>query len=102
MQALARQTDPHTSHIAAERIEQTSATDHRRMLLEAVLRHPGSTCGELATIVGLQSHQAGKRLPELREAGFVVNGPARKCSQNGTVMRTWFSATSKLVQKELW
>lgn len=102
MQALARSSDPQTSHAAADQIERTSATDHRRRLLAAVLSHPGLTCAELARQVGLDRHQCGKRLPELRQSGLIDNGPARVCSIAGSRQMVWVPVVkTKLVQKGL-
>lgn len=103
MQALARTTNPCTSHLAANRIETTgTAGDHRSMLLDAVRRMPGLTAAELARQVGLDRHQAGKRLPELRTAGLIDNGPARACSVSGSRQMVWIPVAEKLVQKAMW
>lgn len=105
MPALARNTDPLTSHEAAARIVAIgTAADHRSLLLDAVGRMPGRTCAELARMVGLDRHQASKRLPELRAAGLVRNGADRKCSIAGTTQMTWWPTVVelRLTQKGFW
>lgn len=88
--ARARKSDPITSHLAAEQIEESGdAESHRRILLAAVRQWPGKTCGELAHLVLMRREPCGKRLPELRRAGLVRNGPERICSEQGTRQMTW-------------
>ena len=96
MNALARHTDPDTSHQAATIVESTGkAASHRNMLLNAILATPGATSGELASQVGILPHEAQKRLPELCKACLATRGIPRKCSVCGTQQATYWPATPK-------
>ena len=89
--ALARRTDPWTSHAAAAEVEGRSiAAGQRRLCLEEVRRHPGATAAEVAVATGLERHAPSRRLPELRAEGLVSNGPARVCSVQGRASITWW------------
>lgn len=81
--ARARNSDPATSHDAAKRVEESGvATGQRGMCLRAVQNHPeGLTSKEVAKKAGLDRYQAARRLPELREAGLVVNDGERDGEQ---------------------
>lgn len=88
--AHARTTDPSTSHQAAAAAERRGvAAAHRLLCLAAVTREPGLTAAEIAERVGLERHKPSRRLPELRDDGLVVNGPARLCSVQGRLSITW-------------
>jgi hypothetical protein len=72
---------------------------NRRGVLNLVTDHPGLTSVELwrnANELGrdLSRHEISRRLPELRKAGLVVNGPARTCSVAGSRQMTWNAAPS--------
>ena len=86
--ASARRHDPETSHEAARNAEPLAKT-HRAILLTAVRKFPGLTSAELASKCGLDRYQAARRLPELRKAGLVVNGPKRRCAILGTKQIIW-------------
>lgn len=88
--AAARRTDPGTSHEAARSVEESgAASDQRARCLLAVRAHPGSTAAEIAAILGMERHAPSRRLPELRAAGLVKNGPARICRVVGRSSVTW-------------
>ncbi len=81
MRALARNTDHITSHQAARAVEASGMTGyHRNILLAFVRNNPGMTAAEIAHGSGLDRYEASRRLPELRRAGLLRNGDARKCS----------------------
>jgi len=89
--AHARTADPTTSHDAADAIERSGIADaHRRRCLAHVLQRPGLTAAEIARAIGLERHAPSRRLPELRDAGLVVNGSIRTCSVKGRRSLTWF------------
>jgi predicted ArsR family transcriptional regulator len=91
--ALARTADPPTSHAAASAIERSGiAAAHRARCLAAVRQSPGQTAAEIARVVGLERHAPSRRLPELRDAGLVVNGPIRICTVKGRRSLTWIPA----------
>jgi len=88
--ADAREFDPQTSHDAAKNVEESGrAGSHRKACYEYVLKNPGKTAGEIAAAIGLERHVPSRRLPELRAAGLVENGPARFCTVQKTRAMTW-------------
>jgi CRP-like cAMP-binding protein len=88
--AHARTTDPSTSHEAARDAERRGVAAAQRLLcLAQVTRHPGQTAAEVAEGTGLERHAPSRRLPELRDAGLVVNGPIRICTVKGRRSLTW-------------
>ncbi len=93
MAARARNTDPFTSHEAAREAEASGrAGVQREVCLAEVLTKPGKTAAEIAVATGLERHAPSRRLPELRDAGLVVNGEARVCAVTGRMSITWFPA----------
>ena len=88
--ALARNTDPFTSHQAAREAEESGrAGAQREICLAEVLKNPGKTAAEIAAAVGLERHAPSRRLPELREDRLVKNGPGRICNVTGRMSLTW-------------
>lgn len=82
-----RSNDPPTSVRAGHDIESSGAArDQRTRCLKAVTECPGQTAREIEHCIGIKAH---KRLPELREAGLVRNGPARICAISGRHALTW-------------
>lgn len=82
-----RSNDPPTSALAGQTIEASgTARQQRRQCLEAVAAMPGLTAREIEAHIGIKAH---KRLPELRAAGLIRNGPARTCSVSGRLALTW-------------
>lgn len=100
--ARARRTDPDTSHRAAVQVELSGlATDHRALCLSLVNRFPGSTSAELSrhSNGALNRHQTARRLPELADAGEIMDprdntldrGITRKvCSVTGSTSLRWW------------
>jgi DNA-binding MarR family transcriptional regulator len=87
---IARNTDPITSHIAAQQITLSGARGRQqRIALRAVIEHPGLTSRELAALCSLDRYQMARRLPELEEADLVAKGPARQCKAGGRPAVTW-------------
>jgi len=89
MRARARRTDPITSVEAADHAERNSAPHQREICLMAVRMYPGQTAAEIANLAGLNRYAASRRLPELRDAGFIHNGLPRECSVVGSRTLTW-------------
>ncbi len=88
----ARNTDPITSHIAAEETE-TSGRRAVQMMkaVEAVKQYPGHTSAELARVTGLDCTMLARRLPDARELNFIKNGADhRKCEVTGNKCLTWY------------
>ena len=67
--AAARRSDPATSHAAAGQARGLAA-DHRRRILAALEAGPAGQT-EIAARAGLNTHQANKRLAEMRRAGLI-------------------------------
>ncbi len=87
--ALARNTDPITSHIAAGNVCKTGrAQAARKLILQFVQANPGYTSAEIAKALGMDRHIPSRRLPELYP--HVVKGSVRICRVNGTSMKTWY------------
>ena len=86
--ALARNTDPDTSHIAAEKAmafipKQLTTT------LAAVQENAKLTARELSNRTGLDYYMLCRRLPELRDEGLVCNGKPRRDTSTNRLMQTW-------------
>lgn len=85
-----RKTDPSTSHQAARDVEASGrAKTQREACLAEVVRNPGQTAAEIAAALGIERHVPSRRLPELRAAGLVSNGEARRCRIVQRLSITW-------------
>jgi CRP-like cAMP-binding protein len=88
--ARTRTADPITSHEAARDVERRGVAAAQRLLcLAQVTRHPGQTAAEIVAGTGLERHAPSRRLPELRDAGLVTNGPVRICAVQNRRSLTW-------------
>lgn len=86
----ARNSDPVTSHLAAEEITASGVRfSQQRQVAHAVRRHPGHTSQELAELTGLDRYMLARRLPECETAGRVRKGPMRNCSITGRKAHVW-------------
>lgn len=87
----ARNTDPDTSHEAAEAIT-ASGERHRQAqdVARAVRFYPGRTSAEIASLLMVHRQMPARRLPELETGGVVERGPKRKCSVAGLNAITWW------------
>ena len=84
-----RNSDPDTSHQAAEQIRKSGVLGRQqRAVLEAVRANPGKTAVELARITGMCRFAISRRLPELQPV-YVRRGPPRDCTINGRPQSTW-------------
>ena len=91
---LSRRTDPETSREAAAS-HAGIAQSHRETILSYVRTFcmaNGKTSAEISVAVGLERHEAARRLADLLKSGDVRQGPSRKCSTNGNSMMTWLPA----------
>ena len=79
--AVARRTDPATSHATAMMAGGVRA-DHIKRILAALRLGPGSK-DEIGARANLIGHAVGKRLPELRRAGLVELTGATRRSASG-------------------
>ena len=99
---LARNTDPETSHEAADNIEGSGKSFLQRVAVYNALQaqnakpvYPHPTSAELARWYGLDRYMVGRRLSDLEHMGMaekvVIDGKLekRKCAVNGSRATTW-------------
>lgn len=86
----ARNTDPMSSHEAAERQRHGRANTDAMAVLACVKAMQGATSAELAAFYGLDRHMIARRLPDLEERQLVRRGEIRKCKAHGTNAVTWY------------
>ena len=85
--ALARNSDPETSHKAAASV---NLAGDREKVLAAHRAHPaGLTDFELAEIMGRQQSSVGKRRGELRDMGLIIDTKERRPSPSGASAIVW-------------
>lgn len=86
----ARNTDPTTSHEAAEAIEASGRRHAQRTrVLRAVRAYPGCTSAELAHRIDMDRYAVARRLPEL-EPVWIHKGDSRPCAIQGRRAVTWW------------
>lgn len=86
----ARNTDPSSSHYAADHIERTGLRAHQqRQVAAAVRQWPGCTSYELSRRMHADRVMPARRLRELVEAGQVAEGPKRTCTISQRLAITW-------------
>lgn len=86
--AMARNTDPETSHQAARRVLSTKAND-QALVLRILADVTDATDFEIAQIAGRQQTSLGKRRGELRDAGLVEFAGFTRPSPSGSPARVW-------------
>lgn len=87
----ARATDPQTSKDAAKAAEPV-ATGQARMVLAAIIAHPGRTASELAALIdGMDRHQIGRRTSDLKGKGLIEVGEPRAADGKRTKETTWYA-----------
>ena len=77
----ARNTDPVTSHLAAERHEASGrGATNRAIVLGLVRLHPRSTSRELSVMYKMDRHEVARRCSGLEHAGYIrkVLEPGKK------------------------
>lgn len=88
----ARNTDPSTSHEAAERVEEFVHAHYQQILL-ALLNHGPLGKDGIATKANINGREDGnavaRRLPELQRSGLVVLTGERVQSRSGRSEREW-------------
>ena len=90
MKTLARNTDPESSHLAAEYMDASGKrSTNQKTILEYIGRNHGMTAAEIGAGTGLGQHEASRRLSEMAGRD-VMRGGIRKCSIKGTKMLTWW------------
>jgi|GEM_PF-1769928 len=84
-----RNTDPDTSHAAAQRAPTARARD-RMLVLHEHAKHPaGLTDFELAANLDRQQTSVGKRRGELRDAGLIHDTGNRWPAPSGSAAIVW-------------
>jgi len=92
---IARNSDPLTSHEAAEAITMTGVrAAQQRLTSTAVEQYPGLTSLELSRRSKIDRYTLARRLPECEDAKTVKRGQARRCSVSGRTAVTWWSPDS--------
>ena len=91
----ARNTDPHTSHLAASELIESGKRDRQQLAVLAAVRvNSGCTSKELARVHGMCRYMVARRLPELQQMGLVQRAPARICRESGRPAMTWREVTN--------
>ncbi len=96
--AHARKTDPTPSHDAALKVTDKGIAADQSRLISDTLRAAGitgMTADELDVKLFNGKHTAGKRLPDLARAGFVVRHPTEKRRSRGNINVTVWVHTRK-------
>ena len=84
----ARESDPHTSHMAAEQIKET-APQHMELIYNCLLEHGPLGKDGIARLTGLNPNQVARRLPELKKVGLVTTTGQTVYSDAGRSEREW-------------
>lgn len=95
--------DPASSAEAAREVTESGRRDtHCAMVLDAVRANPGLTSAELAKLrIGdLDMTEVRRRLCDLKAAGFIERGEARKCGVSGKKAVVWEVTRPRMASKE--
>jgi len=94
---LARNTDPATSHLAAQEIEsEGKLAGLRRRAFELVRNNKGKIARELSEIAGdSDARTINRRLGEVEKAGLIYRGKERRCKVTGRMCATWWPTIPK-------
>jgi CRP-like cAMP-binding protein len=92
---VSRRTDSDTSHEAADLHERAGRlSGNKRLVYTAVCNRPGLTGCEIAKQIGMDRHEASRRLADVRREGLIHNGEQRRCSVKGNMQMTWWPMES--------
>lgn len=88
---IARNTDPQSSHAAAQEMQQSGKLcDQIAQVYELVRTHPNHTALELTRYTTLDRYQISRRLSDLVERGKIrANRNGRICEVGGRLSCTW-------------
>lgn len=87
----ARNTDPSSSHDAADFIEASGRRAAQQALAaKAVEQYPGLTSLELSRRARMDRYMLARRLPECEKLGTVRRGQIRTCTASGRSACVWF------------
>ena len=84
----ARQSDPATSHAAAESM-QGEASEHHELILAVLNDHEGLTATEIGCRCKLSSVQVARRMKELERLGLAETTGETRRTQSGRMARVW-------------
>src|SRR5690606_15058935 len=88
---VARNTDPESSHEAAEFVTMSGKRAAQQQIAAKVVeQYPGLTSLELAKRVRMDRYMLARRLPECEAQGTVRRGQIRRCSKSGRLAATWY------------
>lgn len=87
--ALARTSDPDTSHAAAAMQTPERRARGQWLALDALARRGPLTDFELADITGWQQTSIGRRRKQLVDRGLVVQTEARRRTPSGATAAVW-------------
>ena len=83
----ARNSDPVTSHQAADQV--TTTSKHFQIIHLALIEHGPMGKDEIAHFTDLEPNAVARRLPELQKLGLVtLTGSSVKCWQEGKTMES--------------
>lgn len=87
---LARRTDPHTSHEAAEHVSEFAA-GHHKLILDCLKEHGPLSPDQIATKIRLDKFQICRRLPEMQRhiPQLAVPTGETRLSASGRKERVW-------------
>jgi len=101
----ARNTDPHTSHIAGRDIANSGIAGLQRKTVLLNLRRYASevprTSAELAKIANLDRFMVARRLPELERSGDAARNMALTCPVTGRKSITWRAISPDAGQRRM-
>lgn len=87
---IARRFDPATSKEAAYVVTRSGLRDAQaQRVYDALIRWPMRTSAELANLMGESRYMTARRLPELRDGGWAVSLPPRRCTATGRRALVW-------------
>lgn len=89
--AMARTNDPETSKLAAQKMNDTGATEsHAYVVRLELAQNPNSTYRELARVIDkYEPSEVMKRLHDLNKRGDVFKSGKRVCRVKGNPSATW-------------
>lgn len=87
----ARESDPITSHMAAQEIKEV-APQHMELIYNCLLEHGPLGKDGIARLTGLNPNQVARRLPELKKIGLVTTTGQTVYSDAGRSEREWILA----------
>lgn len=81
----ARNTDPQTSHDAANALSEDTLTRLQSAVVAALAAHPhGLTTVEIAAVTGIERDTISPRMPKLVELGIVIDSGQRRVPRGKT------------------